>query len=280
MLRTRVITAVILVVCFLSALFLAPAVWWSLLTLGAVLAAASEFGRLWGLAPAEEFGYLIGTAGIGCLVEFVFPPHAVSVPAYWLAATFWLLVAPPWLFNAWKPRAKWLAALTGWVILFPAWLALIELRALGPLWLLAIMALVWVADIAAYFTGRALGRHKLAPSISPGKTWEGAAGGLIAVLVYAALAIWAWQSASGSAAETAGLADREPMDPMHWFWLLAFALALGGMSILGDLYESAVKRGAGVKDSGTLLPGHGGILDRADALLPVLPLAALIFGWR
>ena len=276
MLRTRIITAVILVVCFLSALFFVPALWWSLLTFAAVLAAAHEWSRLWTFDTAEEFGYLAGTAGIGCMILFVFPPHAASSPFYWLAAVFWLVVSPLWLINDWKPASKWLAAALGWIILLPVWLALIDLRALGALWLLATMALVWVADIAAYFTGRALGRHKLAPTISPGKTWEGAAGGLLAVLVYAALAIWAWQFAAGQR-EAMNAMESEPMDPMHWLWLLAFALALGIMSIVGDLYESAVKRGAGVKDSGTLLPGHGGILDRADALLPVLPLAALIF---
>jgi phosphatidate cytidylyltransferase len=268
MLRTRVITAVILVVCFLSALFFVSARWWSLLTLAAILAAAHEWSRLWAFDSAEEFGYLTGTAGIGCMILFVFPPHAASAPSYWLATAFWLVVSPLWLLNEWKPVSKWLAAVLGWTILLPVWLALIDLRALGPLWLLATMVLVWVADIAAYFAGHALGHHKLAPAISPGKTWEGAAGGLLAVLLYAAVAIWAWQSATG---------ESESMNAMQWILLLALAFTLGIMSIVGDLYESAVKRRAGVKDSGTLFPGHGGILDRADALLPVLPLAALIF---
>jgi len=268
MLRTRVITAVVLATCFLSALFFAPALWWSLLALAAILGAAHEWSRLWAFDPAEEFGYLTGTAGIGCIILFVLPPHAASVPSYWLAAVFWLGVSPPWLLNEWNPVSKWLAAVLGWTILIPVWLALIDLRALGPLWLLAAMVLVWVADIAAYFTGHAFGRHKLAPAISPGKTWEGVAGGLVAVLLYAALAIWAWQSVTG---------ESEPMSPGDWMLLLALAFTLGIMSIVGDLYESAIKRRAGVKDSGMLFPGHGGILDRADALLPVLPLAALIF---
>ena len=279
MLKTRVITAVILVVCFLSALFLVSALWWSLLTLAATLAAAHEWSRLWSFDAAEEFGYLTGTIGIACMILFVFPLHAASAPAYWLAASFWLVVAPLWLLHAWKPGSKWLAAVLGWTILLPVWLALIELRDLGPLWLLAVMALVWVADIAAYFAGHAFGRRKLAPAISPGKTWEGAVGGLLAVLAYAGLAIWAWQAASGDAGDANPLGGGQ-MGPVHWMWLLLYALVLGIMSIVGDLYESALKRGAGVKDSGTLLPGHGGILDRTDALLPVLPLAALIFTWR
>jgi phosphatidate cytidylyltransferase len=153
------------------------------------------------------------------------------------------------------------------LILLPAWLALVELREQGVFWLLGAMALVWIADIAAYFSGRTFGRHKLAPAISPGKTWEGVAGAVAAVLAYAVLVIAACRFYMPRAAS---------LDVTAWLALLALAAVSCGISVIGDLFESAVKRRAGVKDSGVLLPGHGGLLDRIDALLPVLPLAALV----
>jgi phosphatidate cytidylyltransferase len=144
----------------------------------------------------------------------------------------------------------------GWVVLVPASLALATLE---PRRLLAVLALVWVADSAAYFVGRAWGRHKLAPSISPGKTWEGALGGVAGALVWAIIC-------------------RSVFEDAAWPAYLAAAALLAAASIVGDLFESAAKRRAGVKDSGTLLPGHGGILDRIDSATAVLPLAALLLG--
>jgi phosphatidate cytidylyltransferase len=137
---------------------------------------------------------------------------------------------------------------------------MLDLRAENPWWLLGVMGLVWVADISAYFAGRKFGKNKLAPSISPGKTWEGVAGALLGVAVYVVLVILV----SGTSRHY-GLLPQAIV--AAWWWT--------GLAIIGDLFESAVKRQAGVKDSGALLPGHGGLLDRIDALTPTLPLAAL-----
>jgi phosphatidate cytidylyltransferase len=153
----------------------------------------------------------------------------------------------------------------GWLVLLAAWVALVQLQARSPWLALAAMAIVWVADIAAYFSGRAFGRRKLAPAISPGKTWEGVQGALAAVAVYAVALI--------PLAHAAGYSrDVTLFAAIVW---IALALALALLAVGGDLFESLLKRLAGVKDSGTLLPGHGGVLDRIDALLAALPAAAL-----
>jgi phosphatidate cytidylyltransferase len=268
MLKTRVITAVILVICFLLALFLLSSFWWSLLVLAAILLAAHEWSRLWSLGQGQEFGYLLFVAGTGVLTRFVWPSHELAASLYASAVLFWFIAVPLWLYSGWPAVSKWIAAAAGWLILLSTWFAMTDLQALGPLWLLAAMALVWVADIAAYFAGRSFGRRKLAPTISPGKTWEGVAGGLVAVLLYTALSVLAWHRAQP---------DMAGFGWQAWVEWLLLAAVMCGISVIGDLFESAVKRRAGVKDSGTLLPGHGGVLDRVDALLPVLPLAALIF---
>jgi len=145
----------------------------------------------------------------------------------------------------------------GWLVLLPTGLALYQLRAIDPLLLLGFMCTIWISDTAAYFSGRAWGKHKLAPSISPGKTWEGVAGALAAVLVYAL--IWSTSSKNDALA----------------VMLVPLLLLLTAMGIIGDLFESLMKRQADVKDSGNILPGHGGILDRIDALTSTLPLAIL-----
>jgi phosphatidate cytidylyltransferase len=153
-----------------------------------------------------------------------------------------------------------LMALVGWVVLIPTGLAMLDLRTGHPMWLLGMMGLVWIADIAAYFTGRKFGRHKLAPSISPGKTWEGVAGAMLGVSICVVLA---WISSPYSAQ----IIFLPSLLLASWCWV--------GLAVIGDLFESAIKRQAGVKDSGALLPGHGGLLDRIDALTSTLPLAAL-----
>jgi phosphatidate cytidylyltransferase len=154
------------------------------------------------------------------------------------------------------------------VAIFGCFLGIVTLFKHSPAYLLSVMVLVWVADIGAYFSGKAFGKHKLAPSISPGKSWEGAIGGWLAVLVIFAafIEIPIFQNAFTSNVHLA------------WGWLGFFSVLtlLVVVSIVGDLFESQLKRRAGVKDSSNLLPGHGGVLDRIDALIPVLPLAALL----
>ncbi|MBB3211940.1 phosphatidate cytidylyltransferase [Herbaspirillum sp. Sphag1AN] len=163
-----------------------------------------------------------------------------------------------------------LISLTYTLALLGCFIAIVSLFQHSPLYLLSVMAIVWVADIGAYFSGKGFGRHKLAPSISPGKSWEGAVGGWLAVLVIAAIT-----------AMSAGM-DTFPgrlLDRFGWPGFLLIMTLLVAASVVGDLFESMLKRRAGFKDSSALLPGHGGVLDRIDALIPVLPLAALIDLW-
>ena len=177
-------------------------------------------------------------------------------PALFLAAgLFWVAIAPLWMWRGVHARqATWIGA-SGFAVLVPTGLAML---ALSPVEVLLVLILVWIADSAAYFVGRAWGRHKLAPAISPGKSWEGAAGGLIGALAYAIIL---------------GLFTRA----VAWAPYLAAAAALFMISIVGDLFESAVKRQAGAKDSGAVLPGHGGVLDRIDSTTAALPVAALLW---
>jgi phosphatidate cytidylyltransferase len=142
----------------------------------------------------------------------------------------------------------------------------------GSLYLFSIMAIVWVADIGAYFTGKAIGKNKIAPSISPGKTWEGAIGGWLCVLILAA-------ATTALPISTDTFMARLQAD-WGWTGLFSVMTLLVAASIVGDLFESQLKRRAGMKDSSNLLPGHGGVLDRIDALIPVMPLAVLLGSWR
>jgi phosphatidate cytidylyltransferase len=161
------------------------------------------------------------------------------------------------------------------VTIVGCFVAIVALFMHSPLYLLSVMALVWIADIGAYFSGKAFGKRKLAPSISPGKSWEGAIGGGIAVLVIAAITIFAAPSAPW-------LQDTFAVQLQlrrGWPMALLVLLVLVAASIVGDLFESQLKRRAGIKDSSNLLPGHGGVLDRIDALIPVLPFAALVGSW-
>jgi phosphatidate cytidylyltransferase len=184
-----------------------------------------------------------------------------ALPVMAIGAAFWILVAPLWLWRGVRADHARLLAAAGLAVLVPAGLAIV---ALAPAQVLAVLCLTWVADTAAYFTGRRFGRHKLAPSISPGKTWEGAAGALLGVLAYAIICAALLPSLN---AITGGL----------WSPYLGAAFLLCVASIVGDLFESAAKRQAAVKDSGTLLPGHGGILDRIDSATSTLPIAALLW---
>jgi phosphatidate cytidylyltransferase len=203
----------------------------------------------------------VDPAALGLVPGFADAGWRLGRWLYVPAAAFWLFVAPCWLRRRWRLPRSLLGVAIGLLLILPTWLALVQLRQAGALALIAIMAVVWLADIAAYFFGRAFGRHKLAPAISPGKTWEGAAGGALAVVVYGfALA----PSLPGV------LADNFPL-------LLLVLIVLTAISVMGDLFESLLKRLAGLKDSSNVLPGHGGVLDRIDSLTSTLPLVALVW---
>jgi phosphatidate cytidylyltransferase len=242
-------------------------------TLGIVVVGATEWADLAGLGTGAWWIFVAGTLIIGLNLLFsplaafdVGWPSGIVVSVCGLATLVWLFVGVPWLATRWKPTSPLPLAIAGWIVLIGAWVAIVELQARSPWLVLAAMAIVWIADTAAYFTGRAFGRRKLAPHVSPGKTWEGVYGGLAAVGLYA-LALVPLAAAGGFT----GAAS--PLSVIVW---IALAIALAGLSVVGDLCESLLKRQAGVKDSGRLLPGHGGVLDRIDALLAAMPAAALL----
>ena len=272
MLKTRVITAVAILVVVVGMLFFANAPLWSLFVLAVALAAAWEWSRLCGLTSAGQsvFLALSGAAGAASWLAYLrFTPSefaALAAAAFAVAALFWILVAPLWLARLARPGPA-VCALAGFAVVWPTWFAFVLLRGASPWLLLAVAALVWIADIAAYFAGRALGKRKLAPAISPGKTWAGVGGALAGVVAYGLLL--AWIAARGDTPLSPYFA------PAGGIPAIAAMVALTALSVVGDLFESWMKRGAGLKDSSNLLPGHGGVLDRIDALTSTLPLAAL-----
>ncbi len=256
MLRQRVITAIILAALVIGAIFWLPSritVW--VITL-LVLAGAWEWSAFPGFKHvAARLAYVAAIAG--CMA-FVWTQGIDSeradqlLPAaliWWIVAFFWVISIPGYV-----NRAS--AALAGVLVLVPAWLALVRLHQIAPMWLLFLLLLVVAADVGAYFAGRRFGRHKLAPKVSPGKTWEGVGGGIVASGIMAALGtiIFAVNSAA--------------------FFVVCALVVLA--SIIGDLTESLFKRHAGLKDSGTLLPGHGGVLDRVDSVTAAAPI--FLFG--
>ena len=274
MLKTRVITAVTALLILLAALFCFPKWGWGIFTLLIVLAACWEWCRLCAFLPRANGVFLVLTAMLSAIVFFL---YVTTSNALWMqrtaqalfiaAGAFWLVAVPLWLKMAWRPRLPVLAGVAGWLVVFPAWAALLLMHDASPLLLFSIMAIVWIADIGAYFAGKRFGKTKLAPSVSPGKTWEGVVGGLIGVMGYFFLwfeAVYYFGAPWAQALSQFGLA------------LPLVFLVLGAVSVVGDLFESWMKRCAGMKDSSNLLPGHGGILDRIDALTSALPIAGLM----
>lgn len=277
MLRTRVITAVAILVVLIGMLFFASAIAWSLFTLAIALVACWEWSRLSGLGPGAQPVFLFLSGAVGASLWLLYARDAqgaftsAASTAFILSAAFWIVAAPAWLAKKARPSAG-LCAAAGWLVVWPTWFAFVVLRDASPWLLLAIAALVWVADIAAYFAGRRFGRRKLAPAISPGKTWEGVYGALAGVAAYG-LAL-SWIAHRHDTPVTAIFDDALGLPA------IACMLVLVALSVVGDLLESWMKRGAGVKDSSALLPGHGGVLDRIDALTSTLPVAALALSLR
>jgi phosphatidate cytidylyltransferase len=271
-LAQRVTTAAVLVPLVLAALFLLPPRGWGVVALAIIALAANEWTKLAGFTPLPAATFILGVVALGLYLLLASSaafangwPDPVVLAACGVATTFWIVAAPAWLARQ-SPARSWPAmALVGAIVLIGAWVAIVELQARSPWLVLAAMAVVWIADTAAYFTGRRFGRRKLAPSISPNKSWEGVWGGLAAVAIFALLLIPFSAEAGYAGSRSLGMA----------LAFVLFAMLLCAVSVVGDLYESMLKRQAGVKDSGTLLPGHGGVLDRIDALLSAMPLAAI-----
>lgn len=259
MLKARVVTALFLVSGFLAVLFFLPETAVGIVFAVIAALAAWEWAGLMKSASRARILFA-GIVLLSCMLLWTRPWASFPLLCL-LAALFWVLVVPFFLARGW--RLGGMGYVVGWVVLVPTWAAIVGLHSRGPLLLLAVMALVWVADISAYAAGRAFGRHKLAPTISPGKTWEGVAGAVGGVVLY------------GVAASTA----LPLLQDIDWLALVGFLLVLTMFSVIGDLFESLIKRQAGMKDSSQLLPGHGGILDRIDSQTSTLPLAALALYW-
>jgi phosphatidate cytidylyltransferase len=273
MLKTRVITALVLLAVLLPILFLLPPVYIGAFFMFALLAAALEWSRL----IAAEAGRAAWLYALFCLMIILFllgmQNAAWQFALLLLAVIFWFFVAPFVLakgMNLSLQKLRPFYVVLGLILLPATWFALVFLRELGLVFLLSSMALVWVADIGAYFVGKAFGKRKLAVQISPGKSVEGAIGGFLLCYGYALLCViylpfestlfGAWAIRFG------------------WVPMFFMVTVLVAFSIFGDLFESQLKRLAGVKDSSHLLPGHGGVLDRVDALIPTMPIAALLAG--
>ncbi|GAB3628576.1 Phosphatidate cytidylyltransferase [Pandoraea terrae] len=268
MLKTRVITAVVLLLILLPVIFAGTPAQFAWLAAIIVTAAGWEWARLMGMG-----GVGAGFYGAVSLATVALTWRSgLALSHVWLkpAALFWVLAGPYALMRRPATKGVWRALLlcAGPVVLVAAWQALCLAREHGIAFLLSVLVIVWIADTGAYFAGRTFGRRKLAPSISPGKSWEGAIGGWLLVMAAAAGVLF-----SGLSAPTIVSHLRDTVGLSAGILLLTLLVAF---SVVGDLFESQLKRQAGVKDSSHLLPGHGGVLDRIDALLPVLPLA-LVF---
>ena len=278
MLKQRVATALVLLAVLLPAMFAATPWPFALVTLAFIGAAGWEWARLNGFAGGAALAAGVAVLALCAVALEVGWVAAPPGPLWWLAVLLWVLGGTAALragTTGWTRRARPLRLAIVIAALALAWLALAHARSAGINFLLSILCLVWVADIAAYFGGRRFGRRKLAPAISPGKSWEGVWSGMAGVLLLGG--VWT------------RLVDTQPgVDSPSLYGLLWAGLGLplavlalvflSAMSVVGDLLESLVKRAAGVKDSSRLLPGHGGVLDRIDALLPVFPLALALAG--
>ena len=257
MLRQRIITALIALAILALVLFLLPPLYAEVVIALVILAAAWEWsGFLGATSPATRIFYVTFIAALMAAVGMVWPDGVERIlqvaVVWWLLALIWTFVFP----TAIPLFLRWIC---GALVLVPLWAALVKLNQVTPSLLLFVLLIVWAADIGAYFAGKQFGRVKLAPGISPGKTWEGVIGGLVlVVLLVLGRSIWF---------ET----DLAVIIP--------FCLGIAGISIVGDLTVSMFKRTAGLKDSGTLFPGHGGVLDRVDSVAAAAPLFALGLSW-
>lgn len=271
MLRTRFVTALVLLIALGAALFCAPPGLWALLVLLVGLMASWEWAGLAQFPGISRIFYVATTAalagGLHALMQPTVNTNAMLMVLFVASTLFWVLLVPFWLARLWRVERASRLALCGWVLIIPTGFALIQLRTMGSWVLLAVLAVIFLSDSTAYFVGRAFGHYKLTPSISPGKTWEGVVGALVAVTIYA---LWVMHGVPQNNAVLA-----QAVQASGWTFV-PLVLLIAVLGIEGDLFESWIKRCAGAKDSGHLFPGHGGILDRIDALTATLPLAAAL----
>ncbi len=271
MLKQRVATASVLLTVAVAAML------WSATAFAVMVTALLGFALVEWLqltGAARSTSIVVALIVCAVLLVLIFTPsrtrETLVLPLGAIAAAIWVaIVALLVRSNAMSLRLPRIVGMAVAILLVSAaWVALMQFLTQGMLMLLSVLLIVWIADTAAYFAGRAFGRRKLAPHISPGKTWAGVVGAIVAVLL---LALVVWQFAP-----SARTYSNELFAALGPVWALLLLAVLIGLSIAGDLFESLLKRQAGVKDSGQLLPGHGGVLDRVDAMVPVLPSAAVI----
>ncbi|KQT43549.1 MULTISPECIES: phosphatidate cytidylyltransferase [unclassified Methylophilus] len=265
MLKTRVITAVVLLGLFLPALFYLPMMWWASAMLLLTLVCLHEWAGFLQLSPTQTWIYLTFATltGVALLVLLQrwgfhwFFYHALQV---FIGMTFfWLIVVPVAMFFNTFFKQKAINLFLGCFLMLSLWMALVTAQEVNPYVLLVIISTIWLADTAAYFFGKKFGQHKLAPAISPGKTWEGVLGALLVVGVYAVTL-----KATGA---------------VTTWWVLPGLWMITIVGVYGDLFESFFKRRANLKDSGQFLPGHGGFLDRVDGVIPALPVGLCLVFW-
>jgi phosphatidate cytidylyltransferase len=298
----RVLTAVILIPIVVLALFKAPLWLFSLLVLGVALLAAREYlgiVRAQGFRPMYVIShtFMVLLFAVSYCVAWLFTSSAAGAMVAMLGPPVLALV-PPLIFLLLSlgrdPISQALpgAALSYFSLPYVGFtlgvLPIMRELSSGPLYVLYLMVLVWCGDIAAYYVGRTIGKHKLAPRISPGKTWEGAIASVIGAAVVGLVLFHyinpiaeAFRGVHLLVENTNNFSDPSPavrpFPPVPVWLVIAFAVSVNVAAQLGDLVESAIKRGGGVKDSGTLLPGHGGVLDRIDALLFALPVGLIFY---
>ena len=266
MLRTRLLTVAAVFPAFLLALFYSPVSYWSALILLLMAVAAYEWARLFDYRQPVAITYTLTTLVVAWMLcrdgTALQPSAAVTRTLCIVASVFWIAIAP--LLLSKRIRITGFAAplMLGWLALIPLWAALVKLKEFGPLYVFFAMGIIWLADTAAYFSGRAFGKRKLAADISPGKTVEGALGALVVSALYAVIFM-----SLGQYFGTMSLSGLPLM-------IGGFAVIVV-LGIVGDLFESWLKRQHGKKDSGNLFPGHGGILDRIDSLISTMPVVAL-----
>ncbi len=278
MLKQRVVTALLLLAVLLPAVFYHRSEAFTVVALILIAAAAWEWARLNQCGPSTSL-IVGGLCALLCVLSWYVGLLSMPLHMLWvLVGSAWVILGA-WLLHGgvgvWSNVPRFIRLAGGLGALWAAWVAVTQARIIGINFLFSVLVLVWAADIFAYFFGRAFGgkvfSRKLAPSISPGKTWEGALGGMLGVIVCA----FVWRSLDAS--DSAGVASiYSRLGNVNLGFMVLAVLFLAAMSIVGDLVESLFKRSAGVKDSSWLLPGHGGVLDRVDALLPVLPLAMML----
>ena len=298
MLKQRVITALIMLAIVIPTLLYQRAWPFCLLAMMFMAAGAWEWARMNGLKESGAI-YFAGFFVLGAALSWYLGFLNKALPNVWIIASGLWVLSSAWLLSAgvagWSKIPEALRLASGLIALWLAWLAVSQARIQSVNFLMSVLCLVWAADTFAYFAGRTWGgkfsKNKLAPSISPGKSWEGVWGGIVGVFLLATAWVWMdshWlnvalnigQSAGQSIGQNLGHNDMTSLytrlNSQHWVLMVVALLFLTAMSVVGDLIESLIKRSAGVKDSSALLPGHGGVLDRMDALLPTLPIAMML----